>query len=209
VLVAFYAWRTTTRNVDWRSQESLWTATIRQNAGSPIGWAFIGGVHEAKGEMAEAEAAYKTSYQLAEGAGFFNAESHDHHAALLAGRGDARGAEAEYRLVLEKRPRQFTALVNVGEILLHDPARLPEAIDFLKRASAVRPDDFMPHANLSQAYKVLDRLPEALASIERAVALRPRDGDLWDVKAEILGLMGRQEDAAAATREAARLHAGR
>ncbi len=112
-LLGFYAWRTSTRNLDWRSSATFWPVTVRQNAGSPIAWAFLGDVAMARGDFREAERCFGRAIELRDGAGFFYPEAHTKHAQILLRRGERAGAEEEYRLVVLERPRHYAALVNL------------------------------------------------------------------------------------------------
>jgi tetratricopeptide (TPR) repeat protein len=184
-VLGFYGWRTVTRNAEWKSQETLWTADVAKNPGTPIGWAFLGDIHRDRGELDEALADYRRSYELRDRKGFYP-ESHNNAAKILSGRGDVAGAVREYRLVLSRDPRQFTALVNLGEIQLHADSTRAEAIDLLTRAAAVKTDDFIPWANLSQAYWLSGRPDSALAAIDRAIRISPERQDLKETRAEFV-----------------------
>lgn len=186
VVLGFYGWRTVTRNAEWKSQETLWTADIAKNPGTPVGWAFIGDIQRDRGNRAEAEAAYRRSFELRDRLGFYP-ESHNNYARLLSDRGAVAEAKRQYRLVLADDPAQFTALCNLGEIQLHADSTRAEAITLLRRATVVKPDDFIPWANLAEAYRLAGRRDSALVAIDRAIRLRP---DLEDLKTVRQGLAG-------------------
>jgi cytochrome c-type biogenesis protein CcmH/NrfG len=186
LVLGFYGWRTVTRNAEWKSQETLWKADIAKNPGTPVGWAFLGDIYRDQGNRAEAETAYHRSFELRDRIGFYP-ESHNNYARLLSDRGALAEAKRQYRLVLRDDPAQFTALCNLGEIQLRADSTRAEAIALLRRATMVKADDFIPWANLAEAYRLAGRPDSALAAIERAIRLRP---DLEDLKASRRELTG-------------------
>jgi tetratricopeptide (TPR) repeat protein len=205
VILGFYGWRSVDRNRDWRSHESLWTVTLRQNPGSAVGWLGMGEVHLAKGESEQAELAYKRSWELRDGIGYFYPEAHNRYAYMLRQRGDLAGAEQHFRQVLSRDPRQPIALMNLGELLFRDASSRPEAIDLLQRAIAETPGDFRCYVNLAQAYKLDGNFGPALEAIDKAIALSPDEAAPWNVKADILRLAGRMQEAQQARQQARRL----
>jgi hypothetical protein len=186
LLLGFYGWRTVTRNAEWKSQETLWKADVARNPGSPVAWAFLGDILGEEGKPGEAEEAYRRSFELRDRIGFYP-ESHNNYARLLSNRGATAEAKRHYRLVLADDPAQFTALVNLGEIQLHADSTRAEATRLLRRATAVKPEDFIPWANLAEAYRLSGRPDSALAAIGRAIRLRPDLEDLKAVRRELEG----------------------
>jgi tetratricopeptide (TPR) repeat protein len=207
VVLVFYSWRSVTRNMDWKSQESLWATDLAKNPGAATGWALIGNVHRDRGEWAEAEAAYRRAFELRDTIGFYP-EAHNNYAALMKTKGDLAETKKHYRLVLKKRPDQFTALVNLGEMLVHADSTRTEAIRFLTRAIEIESDDVAPRINLTQAYDYNAQYDLALETIGGAIGLEPTRSDLWDIKAGILGRAGRTEEARQAAARANQLRGG-
>ena len=181
------------RNPDGGSQprlawnpEVFWTKQLELNPGSPIGWGHMGDTFKKLGKTDRAEEAYRKAIALRDVQGLFYPEAHTKVAKIMISRGDSAGAEAEYRLVVEKRPEHYVALLNLGELLLHDRSTVNEAIPLLKRAAEVKAKDFRPYANLSQAYRIAGEFDNSLKAIESAIQLRPDIPTLRQVKAEIL-----------------------
>ncbi|MHC5003534.1 MAG: tetratricopeptide repeat protein, partial [Planctomycetota bacterium] len=207
-LPGFYSWRSVTRNLDWRTQEALWTATVRDNPGSAVGWSFVGDFRRDRDELESAAEAYRRAFELRDGAGFFYPEAHNRYADAVNRLGRRDEAIEHYRRVLEELPQQPTALLNLGEALLHAPGTRDESVEVLQRLSRLTPDDFRVHVNLAQALRLAGRLDEASASIDRAARLRPGEPFIWDIKAMIESLRGRDEEARRAQAEASRLRGG-
>lgn len=204
-VMAPYGWRSMTRNADWRNNEALWPVTVRQNPGSPIAHAFMGDIYEKRGDFAQAESEKRWAFELRDGPGRFYPEAHNSYAALLQRRGDRAGAEIHYRLVLEHDPRQTTALINLAEILVYDPAKRAEAIALLKRALAIKPQDPAALVNLSAAHEFAGEFSEAMKYLEMAMQIVPDRDDLWMIKSDLYTKLGQPDAAAAARRQAERI----
>jgi tetratricopeptide (TPR) repeat protein len=190
LMLGFYGWRTISRNRAWLSQESLWAVTVQDNPGSAIAWAFVGDNYRAKDQHQQAAEAYQRSYQLRDGAGFFYTESHNNYAQMMVKLGDRAAAETHYRLVLGKRPGQHTALVNLGELLLHEAETRSESIELLRRATRVKPNRVEGYVNLAQALKLAGQFQQATRTIDQALQVQPENALLWEIKAECLQLAG-------------------
>lgn len=187
LLAGAYGWRTHVRNLEWRSGETLWAATVRQNPGSAVAWYSHGDELARAGRRDEAEAAWRKAFELRDGAGSFYPEAHNRLAQSLVDRGDRAGALAEYRLVVAKSPRQHTALCNLGQLLMGDAATRAEALQLLRRAAEVKPADHVSRANLAQALWFDGRAAEAQAAIGEALRLRPGEPALLQIEALVRG----------------------
>src|SRR5438552_9585406 len=83
-------------------------------------------------------------------------------------------AEAVYRAVLARDPRQFDALHLLG-LIRYQQGRAGEAHDLLSQAIKLRPRSPQVLAILMAALLALGRFEEALAACDRLIALDPRD----------------------------------
>jgi len=207
LLISFYGTRTVTRNTDWKSQESLWTADLKTNPGAAIGWSLLGDIYRDRGEFERAERFYYRAFELRDEIGFYP-EAHNHYAALMNRKGNPAEAERHYRLVLSKQPDQFAALVNLGAMLVVPDSTREEAIGLLTRAIAATDDDVAPRINLTQAHDFNGHYDLALQTLDGAIRLEPTRSDLWDIRAQILGRAGRPREAEEATEQAKVLRAG-
>lgn len=205
LVLAGYATRSWVRNRDWQSTETLWQATVRQNPGSAIAWAFLGDIGRARNEDALAEQAYAKSFELRDQAGFFYPESHNNYAKQLMKRGDQKGAEAHYRLVLQRRPNQLTALVNLGAMLLIRDKDRAEAVALLRRATKSAPDLAEGYLNLAQALRLAGDTAAALEAVQAGVKLKPEDPAAWEIKAQMHAVLGQKTEAREAMAQASRL----
>lgn len=207
VVLGFYGWRSATRCLDWRTQESLWRVTLEQNPGAAVGWTLLGDVEAAAGRTLEAEQCYRRAIEVRDGAGFFYPEAHNKLAALLVKRDERAEAESHYRLVVARRPQQYVALCNLGEMLLRDSERRSEAIELLRRATQAKPSELAPRVNLSQALKLAGRFAEGLVALEAALPFHSANPLVWELKAELEQLSGNSTAASASSTRAQQLRA--
>jgi predicted O-linked N-acetylglucosamine transferase (SPINDLY family) len=103
-------------------------------------------------------------------------------------------AEAIYRSVLARDPREFDALHLLG-LIRYQQGRAGEAQELLSRAIALRPRSPQALAILMAALLALGRLEEALAACDRLIALNPRDLDALYNRAVVLSRLRRFDDA--------------
>jgi protein O-GlcNAc transferase len=103
-------------------------------------------------------------------------------------------AEAVYRSVLARDPRQFDALHLLG-LVLYQRGRLGEAHDLLSQAVELRPRSPQALTLLMAALLAMGRLEEALAACDRLIAIDPRSLDALYNRAVVLSRLRRFDDA--------------
>ena len=84
---------------------------------------------------------------------------------------DLEGAEAAVRDVLAREPANPTALNFLGYLLADHNRKLPEAVDLIRQALAIDPNNGAYLDSLGWAYYRLGRLSDARAQLERAIQL--------------------------------------
>jgi len=72
-------------------------------------------------------------------------------------------AEALCRQILKVAPSHPEAWHQLGLIALR-AGRAELAVDWMRQALVLTPDNFAAHSNLGEAYRRMDRLDEAIAS---------------------------------------------
>ncbi|TSE20201.1 UDP-glucose:protein N-beta-glucosyltransferase [Tepidimonas alkaliphilus] len=87
-------------------------------------------------------------------------------------RGDLAQAERLYRQALAQDRRHGPALHMLG-VLAAQQGQHAAAVELLRQAARVLPQDFAVHNNLGNAQHKLGRFADALRSLERALALAP------------------------------------
>lgn len=106
-------------------------------------------------------------------------------------------AEAGYRTVLARSPKQFEALNYLG-VLKMQQGDLPEAARLLSAAVAVRPAATDALSNLGAVLTALGRAKEALAVFDRVLAAAPGNLDAHYNRGVVLAGLGRFEEALSA-----------
>jgi len=118
-------------------------------------------------------------------------------AKMLHQMGRIAEAEAAYRSVLARDPRQFDALHLLGLIRLQQ-GHPREAHELISRAVEIRPRSPQALAILMAALLALGRPEQALAACDRIVAIAPRDRDALYNRGVLLSRLRRFDDALAA-----------
>jgi predicted O-linked N-acetylglucosamine transferase (SPINDLY family) len=103
-------------------------------------------------------------------------------------------AEAVYRSVLARDPRQFDALHLLG-LIRYQQGRAGEAHELLSQAIKLRPRSPKALSVLTAVLLALGRLEEALAACDQLIALNPRDLDALYNRAVFLSRLRRFDDA--------------
>jgi len=85
----------------------------------------------------------------------------------------------------------FNAIALVSTSL----GKADEAIESLKQAAALAPDQAFPWNNLGNLYSRLDRDEEAIAALEKAIEINPLDAISWNGLGNVYHKLGRSEDA--------------
>ncbi|MGA2079446.1 MAG: tetratricopeptide repeat protein [Holophaga sp.] len=98
---------------------------------------------------------------------------------------DWEEAEQLARRVVQLSPRHYEGWMLLAKLLQDDAERAPEAIETLRTAAELRPDEVPPKLQLSELLLDADDLQGALTSAKEAVALQ-RDGETLSLLAEVL-----------------------
>lgn len=108
---------------------------------------------------------------------------------------------------LELAPRHPDALHLLGVIALQS-GEPDAAVEQLRQAAAIRPDNPDYQANIAYAYVELKRYQEAAAAFEHAARLAPQDPEILLGAANCHALLGRKAEAEAAFRRLVARHPG-
>jgi len=105
-------------------------------------------------------------------------------------------AEGLARKVVQFSPRHYEGWMLLAKILQDDPERSAAAIETLRTAAELRPDEVAPKVQLAELLLDQDDLAGAMAAAKEAVALQ-RDGETLSLLAETF--LARDEAAKAIT----------
>ncbi|MBL26572.1 MAG: hypothetical protein CMM50_03340 [Rhodospirillaceae bacterium] len=117
---------------------------------------------------------------------------------------DVVGAEAAYREVLRKSPRDPDALHLLG-VLLHQQGRHDEALAPLARAAKAQGAGAAVLNNLGEVQRALGAIDDAAASYRRALEKDPRMVSAMSNLGLVLQMQGRAEESAGLLQRAVRL----
>ena len=163
LLLATLTWR---QGASYRSVETLWRATI---AGNPQSWlAHLNlGVELAQqpGRLPEAIDEFEATLRLRPA----DAGAHRNLATALSRSGRPAPAIAEYETAVRLDPADAEAQLDLGRLLLEDPARQSEGVARLETALRLNPDAAGAHYAMGN---VLARAGKAGAESEYRTAIR-------------------------------------
>jgi len=168
-LAATLAWATTRRNLDYRSEETLWRTALTARPANPRAHASLGQAIHRTGRPAEAIPHYRRALDLDDqySDAYFNLGV----AEADLGRSDL--AIENYRRALRLNPKLDRAQHNLGAELANR-GDLEAAIGYFREALRLRPDWASAHRNLGRALRLTGRVESALQHLREAARLDPR-----------------------------------
>jgi tetratricopeptide (TPR) repeat protein len=108
---------------------------------------------------------------------------------------DWPAAEADFKQALELSPDESLILNYLGYSWVDQGLNLKQAMDYIRKAVKLKPDDGYYVDSLGWAYFRLGNLPEAVEQLERAVELRPDDPIINDHLGDAYWRVGRKLEA--------------
>ncbi len=118
--------------------------------------------------------------------------------ALLAERlGNLTLAESDLRAVVAEDPNNFHAWNALGYTLADHGDRLPEALDYIKKAMTLAPDEASIIDSLGWVYYRMGNLDEAAVQLQRAYELSNADPEVTAHYGEVLWQQGKHKEARA------------
>jgi tetratricopeptide (TPR) repeat protein len=116
--------------------------------------------------------------------------------------GDAKGSEETLRKILQKNPRNASALNNLGYFLTERNERLPEALEMIQQAVRTEPSNPSFLDSLGWIYFKLGKLSEAERYLRDAARRNPASGPIHDHLGDLFNQLGKRDQALAAWRKA-------
>ncbi|NQV55965.1 MAG: tetratricopeptide repeat protein [Rhodospirillales bacterium] len=105
-------------------------------------------------------------------------------------------AKGEYQEILRSDPNQPDALHLLG-LISQQQGDSSLAVDLIKRALTIKPDNAKAHNNLANALKELGRLDEAVASYQKALDIEPDFAEAHSNLGGVLQELGKLDEAVA------------
>ncbi len=108
---------------------------------------------------------------------------------------DWPAAEADFKQALELAPDELLILNYLGYSWVDQGLNLKQAMDYIRKAVKLKPDDGYYVDSLGWAYYRLGNMTEAVEQLERAVELRPDDPIINDHLGDAYWRVGRTLEA--------------
>jgi len=108
---------------------------------------------------------------------------------------DWPAAEADFKLALELNPEESLILNYLGYSWVDQGMNLKQAMEYIRQAVQLKPDDGYYVDSLGWAYYRLGNMPAAVEHLERAVELRPDDPIINDHLGDAYWRVGRTLEA--------------
>jgi protein O-mannosyl-transferase len=193
------------RNLDYRSQESIWSDTVAKDPGNRRARYNLGcALMNVPGRMGDAIDQLKMAVLLNP---TYTAAHFNLGCALLSVPGHSSEAVAEFREAVRLEPAYAEAHYNLGYTWLGMPGHLNDAIAQFRATLRYNPDFTAAHFNLGFALsKVPGHEQDAVTEFEEVLRVEPRNaGAHYNVGHALLSLPGRTDDAVTHLEEAVRL----
>jgi tetratricopeptide (TPR) repeat protein len=172
VLCLLFAVRTHARNLDWQSEQSLWTSAVEAYPAAARPHNNLGNaLLKVPGQLPRAIAEFQTALRILPtyGDAHYNLGT-----ALAQSPGRLPDAIGEYRAALRVDPGNAKAHINLGTALAQTPGHAPEAVAELNAAVRLQPDSAEAHYNLGNALSQLaGRVSDAIAEYQTALRIDP------------------------------------
>ncbi len=108
---------------------------------------------------------------------------------------DWPAAEADFKEALVLSPEESLVLNYLGYSWVDQGSNLKQAMDYIRKAVKLKPDDGYYVDSLGWAYYRLGNLPAAVENLERAVELKPDDPIINDHLGDVYWKVGRTLEA--------------
>lgn len=167
---ALFAARAWTRTPVWRSQLTLFEATVKTSPNSALAHINLGSVYQSLGRLEEAEAEYRRAIAI----GPDRKGAHHNLGTVLEATGRVEEAIEVYREAVRIDPADWETATNLGRALL-SRGRSREAIPVLEEAVKRAGDRPIPMGNLAAAYLHAGDPERARRLAERVLASHPGD----------------------------------
>jgi tetratricopeptide (TPR) repeat protein len=115
--------------------------------------------------------------------------------AVLDRAGDRKNAIDLMRRIVAKNPEHADALNYIGYSLVEEGRDLEQALNLIKKADKLKPENGYIVDSLAWANFRMNRLDEAWKQIQRAVELNKDDPTMWEHYGDIAHALGRRDSA--------------
>ena len=159
---------TVTRNLDYRSNLTIWRDSVSKCPGNQRAHYNFGLALEHDGKMEEAKRHYEEALRLKPD----YADAHYNLGVVLSQACKLQDASVRFEQALRLRPDLVGAHNNLG-IILSLAGKYPEAIKHFEQVLQLRPDYAEAQNNLANVFMQAGKPQEAILHYERALRLKP------------------------------------
>jgi tetratricopeptide (TPR) repeat protein len=159
------------------------------------GWMTLGNVHRNNEEFAEAAEAYTRALDLVPVLTRDNWNALYYRGISYERTKNWEKAEADFRKALSFEPDQPMVLNYLGYSLIEKKLQLKEAMEMVRKAVELKPNDGYIVDSLGWAYYQTGDYDEAVKHLERAVELKPSDPTIADHLGDAYWRVGRRLEA--------------
>jgi tetratricopeptide (TPR) repeat protein len=163
-----FGWITMCRNVDYRSEFSIWNDTAHKRPDNARAHSNLGSLWLKQGNPAKAMSGFTKALQLQP----YYASAHFNLGVALAGSGRPAEAVPHFEAAVRIEPDFADAHIDLG-IALTRLGRAAEALEHYRVALRLQPASPDAHVDLGLALMQLDRPAEAIEHYEMALRLQP------------------------------------
>jgi tetratricopeptide (TPR) repeat protein len=179
---------------DFSDADKWFAKSVEWDPASVLGWYYLGRTKYNENRFEEAVAAFQQCLKL-DGK---HVKAEDNLGLSYQALGRRDDALQAYRNAIDwqtdtatKNPGPF---INMGGLFLE--TNQPEkAVEYLRKAIEIAPDEAKAHQQLGKAYFNLNELPKALIELEKAAQLAPNNAPVHYVLAQVYRKQGLQEKA--------------
>jgi tetratricopeptide (TPR) repeat protein len=176
---------------DYPDADKWYSKAVEWNPQDALGWYYLGRTKYNENRFEEAIGAFQKCLALKPK----DVKAEDNLGLSYEGLNQVEEALAAYRTAISwqtdaplKDPGPY---LDLGSLLV-DNGKPSEALEDLRQAATLAPEDFRMHRALGKAYAHLNQTAEARQELEKAVALAPEDAPVHFMLAQVyrkLGLM--------------------
>jgi tetratricopeptide (TPR) repeat protein len=179
---------------DYVDADKWFTKAVEWNPKDALVWYYLGRTKYNENRFDEAIKAFLQCLKLDPK----NVKAADNLGLSYAGAGRVDEATQAYKNAIAWQANELTKnsgpFLDFG-ILLVDNGRPQDALQYLRQAVQVSPQDAQTHAQLGKAYLHLNQLEESQAAFEKAVELNPQDAPLRFMLAQVYRREGLKDKA--------------
>jgi len=171
VITPVLAILTIRRNLQWRTQDTLWPATVKVSPNSPLAWNNMGDYYGRHGDIKNSISAFENARKLRPG----YADATHNLANVYMQIGESTKAAELFLEATKYNPNLYQSYRSIGQIALAQK-KYETAIEFFTKAAEINPDPFNEYLLLYLSYRYTNSAAAAtsLAQAEKLVNNNPQ-----------------------------------